>query len=85
MPTTEWLAKHYPPGVTPELLEEVHDWFEIPNKQQLFEAIVRHDREVAAKALREAANEWSRDEYGPFVDSYLNHRAAAIEGGELTT
>jgi hypothetical protein len=47
--------------------------------------LANHDAQVAARALREAANEWSRDEYGPFVDSYLNHRAAAIEGGELTT
>lgn len=81
-PTTEWLAKRYPPGTTPEMLEEVHDWFEISSKYGLLEAIVCHDRKVVARALREAANEWSSDDYGPFVQSYLNNRADAIESGE---
>lgn len=42
----------------------------------------KHDRKVAAKALREAAGVWASD--GPFdVTRWLNARADAIEAGEV--
>ena len=43
----------------------------------------QHDREVAAKALRDAATAWAAD--GPFdVTMWLRARADAIERGPVT-